>query len=73
MLYILGIYRSSHQRYSRKKGALTNLAKFTGKPLCQSLIEFLIDISYRILKYSRNYPYKVLNFLEILTIFLRSF
>ena len=37
MLYILGIYRSSHQRYSRKKGALANLAKFTGKHLCQSL------------------------------------
>ena len=37
MLYILGIYRSSHQRYSRKKGALTILAKFTGKHLRQSL------------------------------------
>ena len=37
MLYILGIYRSSHQRCSRKKGVLTNLAKFTGKHLRQSL------------------------------------
>ena len=37
MLYILGIYRSSHQRCSRKKDVLTNLAKFTGKHLFQSL------------------------------------
>ena len=37
MLYILGIYRSSHQRCSRKKSVLTNFAKFTGEHLCQSL------------------------------------
>ena len=37
MLYILGIYRGIHQRCSRKKGVLTNLAKFTGKHLCQTL------------------------------------
>ena len=29
--------RSSHQRCSVKKGVLRNLAKFTGKHLCQSL------------------------------------
>ena len=28
----------SHRRYSRKKGVLTNSAKFTGKHLCQSVI-----------------------------------
>ena len=30
-------YRSSHRRCSIKKGVLKNLAKFTGKHLCQSL------------------------------------
>ena len=30
-------YRSSHQRCSMKKGVLRNLAKFTGRHLCQSL------------------------------------
>ena len=29
--------RSSHRRYSVKKSVLRNLAKFTGKNLCQSL------------------------------------
>ena len=29
--------RSSHLRYSMKKGVLRNFAKFTGKHLCQSL------------------------------------
>ena len=37
MLYFLGIHRSSHQRCSRKKSALTNLAKIKGEHLCQSL------------------------------------
>ena len=31
------LYRSSHRRYSVKKGVLRNFAKFTGKHLCQSL------------------------------------
>ena len=31
------ICRSSHQRFSMKKGVLKNFAKFTGKHLCQSL------------------------------------
>ena len=30
-------YRSSHRRYSKKKGALKNVPKFTGKHLCKSL------------------------------------
>ena len=30
-------YRSSHRRCSARKGVLRNLAKFTGKHLCQSL------------------------------------
>ena len=30
------IYRSSHRRYSVKKGVLRNFEKFTGKHLCQS-------------------------------------
>ena len=30
-------YRSSHRRCSVKKGVVRNLAKFTGKHLCQSL------------------------------------
>ena len=29
-------YRSSHQRCSMKKGALSNFAEFTGKHLCQN-------------------------------------
>ena len=38
MLYrIFYICRSSHRRCSVRKGALRNLAKFTGKHLCQSL------------------------------------
>ena len=32
------IDRSSHWRYSVKKGVLKNFAKFTGKNLCQSLL-----------------------------------
>ena len=31
------IDRSSHRRFSIKKGVLTNFSKFTGKHLCQSL------------------------------------
>ena len=31
------MFRSSHRRCSVTKGVLRNLAKFTGKPLCQSL------------------------------------
>ena len=31
------LFRSSHQRYSKKKGVLKNFVKFTGKHLCQSL------------------------------------
>ena len=30
-------YRSSHRRYSVRKGVLRSFAKFTGKHLCQSL------------------------------------
>ena len=30
-------FRSSHCKYSVKKGVLTNFAKFTGKHLCQNL------------------------------------
>ena len=32
------MYKSSHRRCSVKKGVLKNLAKFTGKHLCQSHI-----------------------------------
>ena len=35
--FSLKILKSSHQRCSVKKGVLRNFAKFTGKPLCQSL------------------------------------
>ena len=31
------VNRSSHQRYSVRKGVLRNFAKFTGEHLCQSL------------------------------------
>ena len=31
------LFRSSHQRCSKKKGVLKNFVKFTGKHLCQSL------------------------------------
>ena len=37
LFYGKPICRSSHQRYSVKKGVLRNFAKFTGKHLCQSL------------------------------------
>ena len=37
ILEILAIVRSSHQRCSVTKGVLSNVAKFTGKRLCQSL------------------------------------
>ena len=33
----IAIYRSSHRRYSVRKGVLRNFAKVTGKYLCQSL------------------------------------
>ena len=36
-IYFLGIYRSSHRRYSVRKGVLKNFAKSTGKHLRQSL------------------------------------
>ena len=32
-----GLLKSSHQRYSMKKGVLKNFTKFTGKHLCQGL------------------------------------
>ena len=32
------IDRSSHRKFSIKKGVLTNFSKFTGKHLCQSLL-----------------------------------
>ena len=35
--FVCCVHRSSHQRYSVKKGVLRNFAKFTGKHLCQSL------------------------------------
>ena len=34
------ILRSSHRRYSLRKGVLRNFVKFTGKHLCQSFCEF---------------------------------
>ena len=34
--WYLGIVRSSHRRYSVKKGVLRNFSQFTGKRLCQS-------------------------------------
>ena len=39
LLKVLGCtcYRSSHRRYSIKKGVLKSFAKFTGKHLCQGL------------------------------------
>ena len=37
-LCVLIWYRSSHRRFSVKKGVLRNFAKFTGKQLCQSLL-----------------------------------
>ena len=36
-LHPLTIFRSGHQRYSVRKGVLRNIAKFTGKYLCQRL------------------------------------
>ena len=35
--YYFSSHRSSHQRCSIKKGVLRNVAKFTGKHLCQGL------------------------------------
>ena len=35
--YLLRRFRSSHRRYSVKKGVLRNFAKFIGKHLCKSL------------------------------------
>ena len=35
---LLRRFRSSHRKYSVKKGALRNFAKLTGKDLCQSLL-----------------------------------
>ena len=37
--------KSSHRRYSVRKCALSNFAKFTGKPLCQSLFFNKVAIS----------------------------
>ena len=37
--------RSSHQRYSVKKGVLENFAKFTGKQLCWSLLVIKLQAS----------------------------
>ena len=36
---LLGLFRSSHQRCSVKKGVLKNFANFTGKHLCWSLLQ----------------------------------
>ena len=38
-----GAVRSSHQRYSVKKGVLKNFTRFTGKHLCQGL--FLNEVA----------------------------
>ena len=38
MKKITGKLRIIHRKCSAKKGALINLAKFTGKHLCQSLL-----------------------------------
>ena len=32
---LLGLFRSSHRRYSVKKGVLKNIANFTGKQLSE--------------------------------------
>ena len=45
MLYIFGIYRSSHQRCSRKKSALTNLANLK-ENICVG-VPFLIKLQVR--------------------------
>ena len=37
MCFSVSTFRGSHRRCSVKKGVLRNLAKFTGKYLCQSL------------------------------------
>ena len=42
--------RSSHQRFSIKKGFLKNFAKFIGKHLCQSLVFNKVDSSATLLK-----------------------
>ena len=36
-IQIVAPYKSSHRRFSVRKGVLRNFAKFTGKHLCQSL------------------------------------
>ena len=46
------IDRSSHRKFSIKKGVLTNFSKFTGKHLCQSLL--FKRLYYRI--FSVNFP-----------------
>ena len=42
--YAHTLYRSSHQRCSIKKAVLINFAKFTGKPVCQSLFFPILDL-----------------------------
>ena len=46
VIFHFSIVRSSHRRYSVKKGVLRNLAKFTGKPLW-ILRNFLEHLFYR--------------------------
>ena len=70
-----GRYGSSHQRCSVRKGVLRNLAKFTGKDLCQSL--FFNKVSglrpATLLKKRLWHRYFPVNFVKFLRIsFLRN-
>ena len=46
--------RSSHWRYSVRKGIIINFAKFTGKHLCQSLFFLFFVFACEFCEISKN-------------------
>ena len=48
------MHRSSHWRYSVRKGVLINFAKFTGKHLCQSLFFLFFVFSLNFENFQRT-------------------
>ena len=64
---LLGLFRSSHQRCSVKKGVLKNVANFTGMHLCWSLFLITLQIFRPVTllkRYSNTDSMKFVKFLK---------
>ena len=59
---LLGLFKSSHQRSSVKEGVFKNVANFTGKHLCWSLLQACKFIKKRL--QHRCFPVKYVKFLR---------